>query len=114
METDFNAWYGRSDKGFLEMIGHFIRKTRINLNKTQQEIADNTGLNRSTIIQIEKGKGGTLISFIQILRALESLQLLSAFEVSKSISPLLLAEMEMKQRKRARKTKKDSSTKSDW
>lgn len=114
METNFNSWYGRSDRSFLEMIGQYLRKTRLNQNKTQDEIASITGLNRSTIIQIEKGQGGTLLSLIQILRALNSLEVLQSLELSTQISPLLVAEMEKKQRRRARKQKTQDMPDSDW
>lgn len=116
MDINSNIWYGKNNKSFLEMIGQFIRHKRIEQNKTQQALAEATGLNRSTIVLIEKGQGGTMLSFIQILRALDALELLHTFEYTSEISPLLIAEMEKKQRKRASKYKKtNTNTKdSDW
>lgn len=114
MNPNINLWYGRSDRSFLEMIGQFLRNTRLNQNKTQDEIAAATGLNRSTIIQLEKGAGGTLLSLVQVLRALNVLEVLQSLEVSTQISPLLVAEMEKKQRRRARKQKPSDIPDSDW
>jgi hypothetical protein len=68
------------------------------------------------MVQIEKGAGGTLLSFIQILRALEQLQIFEHFEIKQQFSPLQLAKLEQNKRQRA-STKKDSQNKkpkSDW
>lgn len=105
----------RSDKEVLSMLGEFIRKSRLEQNKTQQQLADEAGLNRSTIIVLEKGEGGTLSTFLQVLRVLDKLSLMGYFEYKRPISPLLLAEAEHNERKRARKKPvKNYPKKSDW
>ncbi len=114
MERDARYWYGMSDPAILEILGNFIQKTRLNRNKTQQEISDFAGINRSTLVQIEKGNGSTLLSFIQVLRALEQLHLLEAFEVKQEISPLQLAKIEMEKRQRASKKATPNKPKSNW
>ena len=95
-------------------MGNFIRKTRLSKNKTQQAISEIAGINRTTLVQIEKGYGSTLLSFIQVLRALEQFHLLDTFVVKQEISPLQLAEIEMKKRLRARKKTSSNKPKSDW
>lgn len=102
MEKASIDWYSMSDKGILNLIGQFIHETRLQQNKTQQQVADSTGMNRSTIGQIEKGNGGTLLSVLQILRVLEQLPVLQSFEIVQKISPLKLAKLEQQKRKRAR------------
>jgi transcriptional regulator with XRE-family HTH domain len=105
-----------SDPAFLEQLGIFVQQTRLQQNKTQQQVALAAGVNRSTIVQVEKGGGGTLLSFIQILRALEQLHLFQNFEIKEQFSPLQLAKMQQKKRQRA-SVKKDSQIKkpkSDW
>jgi transcriptional regulator with XRE-family HTH domain len=115
MNNDFKYWYGMSDPAILEIVGSFIRKTRLSQNLTQQDISEIAGINRSTLIQIEKGKGGTLLSFIQILRALKQMQLLEVFEVKQELSPLQLAKVEMKRRQRAgKKTSEKNKPESAW
>lgn len=103
MEKDNKSRYAMSDPANLKVLGDFIQKTRLQQNRTQQEVAEAAGVNRSTIVQIENGGGGTLLTFIQILRALEQLHLLKHFEIGNQISPLELAKIEQKKRKRARK-----------
>ncbi len=101
MEKGIRYWYAMSDPAILEVLGDFIQKTRLQKNKTQQEVAAAAGINRSTIVQIENGGGGTLLSFIQILRALEQLHLFQSFEIRQQLSPLQLAKVELKKRQRA-------------
>ena len=107
-------WYAMSDPAILEVLGNFIQKTRLSRNKTQQEISDMAGINRSTLVQIEKGNGSTLLSFIQTLRALEQLPVLDSFEIKQEISPLQLAKIEMKKRLRASKNATPNKPKSHW
>jgi transcriptional regulator with XRE-family HTH domain len=115
MEKASIDWYSTSDHGILHMIGQFIQDTRLQQNKTQQQIADAAGINRSTVGQIEKGKGGTLISLLQILRVLEQLPVLSEFEIKQKISPLQIAKIAQQKRQRARnKDINDNTPKVNW
>ncbi len=114
MDKDTRYRYGMSDPAILEVLGNFIQKTRLSKNKTQQAISEIAGINRSTLVQIEKGNGSTLLSFVQVLRALEQLHLLETFEVKQEISPLQLAKIEMKKRLRARQKTSSNKPKSDW
>ena len=108
MEKVSIDWYAMTDKGVLNLIGQFIQETRLQQNKTQQQVADSAGINRSTVGQIEKGNGGTLLSLLQILRVLEQLPALQSFEKEQKISPLQLAKLEQQKRQRARNS--DTST----
>ena len=116
MEKDNKYWHAMSDPAIMEVLGRFIQQVRLQQNKTQQEVAKAAGINRSTLVQLEKGAGGTMLSFIQVLRALEQLHLLQYFEVRQELSPLQLAKIEQKKRVRASSKKEDSGTKpkSDW
>ena len=110
MEKSIKYWHAMNDPALLEMLGKYIQQVRLQQNKTQQQIAAAAGLNRATVVQIEKGAGGTMISFVQILRALEQLQILEHFEVKPQISPLQLAKLEQNKRQRA-SAKKESPIK---
>jgi transcriptional regulator with XRE-family HTH domain len=116
MENLNNTWHAMSDPAILKKLGGYIQQTRLQQNKTQQDLSEAAGINRSTLIQMEKGSGGTLLSLIQILRALGQLELFQNFEIREQISPLQLAKMEQKKRKRARRKPGDAkvNTKSEW
>jgi transcriptional regulator with XRE-family HTH domain len=75
MEKGINYWHAMSDPALLEIIGKFIQQTRLQQNKTQQQVATAAGVNRSTLVQIENGGSVTMLSLVQILRALGQLQL---------------------------------------
>jgi transcriptional regulator with XRE-family HTH domain len=104
MENTNIKWHELSDNALQTMIGQFIQQSRIRQNKSQQEVANAAGINRSTLSQIENGRGGTLLSLIQILRVLDQISFLKNFQVEEKVSPLYLAKMEMKKRRRTRKT----------
>lgn len=91
-----------SNPALIEFIGSYIKDWRLKQNKTQQQVAECAGVNRSTVVLLEKGIGGTLSSLIQVLRALEQLHLLEIFKVERTLSPLQLAKLEQKKRRRAR------------
>ncbi len=105
MENININWNELSDGAVLEQVGRFVQQSRLQQNKSQQQVADAAGVNRSTLSQIENGKGGTLISLIQILRVLGQLSFVKAFQVEDRPSPMYLATLELKKRKRARSTK---------
>lgn len=105
MEKADIDWNVLSDVALLEKIGQFVQQSRLRQNKSQQQIADDAGVNRSTVSQIENGHGGTLLSLIQILRVLNHASFLKVFQVEEKVSPLYLAKMELKKRKRARSPK---------
>ena len=104
-----------SDGALMETIGSFIKYHRLQQNKTQDQLAKDAGIARSTLSLFEKGMNTSLLVFIQLLRTLKLLHLLNEFQVKPQISPLQLAKLEHTKRVRARrKVEKKSITKSDW
>jgi transcriptional regulator with XRE-family HTH domain len=95
-------WVQMSDVAIVKQIGSYIKQMRLQQNKTQAQLADMAGLNRWTISQIENGESITLTSFIQILRALDSLFVLNVFEVPDEISPLEYAKLKKHKKERVR------------
>lgn len=104
-----------SDHAIMEKIGAFIKQQRLEQNKTQIQLALDAGINRSTLVDLEQGKSGNLITFIQVLRALNYLDVFEHFEIKTKISPIQLAELEMAKRQRASKSKLSKpKPKSTW
>ena len=101
---------GMSDNAIAQRLGLFIKHHRLDQNKTQSQLAKEAGMNRSTVFEFEHGRGGNLVSFIQLLRSLNQLSLLEQFEITQQISPLQLAEMEHAKRKRASKPRSKKQT----
>lgn len=60
-----------TDVEYLELLGVRIKEQRLNLNISQQELADFAGVSRNTIRLLENGKGIGLLSFVRVLRKLD-------------------------------------------
>ena len=105
-----------SDKALVEHIGAFVRHHRVEQNKTQDELATAAGISRSTLSLLERGETVTVTILIQVLRVLDQLHVLSAFEVKETLSPLALVKLQKEKRQRARSTSKKSeeNNKTDW
>jgi len=116
MEKSDKQWNSLSNNAILDLLGDFIKQNRLMQNKTQDEIANIAGLNRTTLIQIENGGGGTLLSWIQIIRAIDQLYVFKSFQVQPQISPIQLAKLEVRKRQRSVTKKKNikPNSKSDW
>ncbi|MBK6834269.1 MAG: helix-turn-helix transcriptional regulator [Bacteroidetes bacterium] len=114
--TNINAL---SDSAIVETLSTYIKHHRLQQNKTQSQLAIDANINRSTLVEFEKGKRANLITFIQLLRALNLLDVLMHFEIKQQLSPIQLAKLDQLKRKRAsKKTVKQSQNKkkpkSNW
>jgi transcriptional regulator with XRE-family HTH domain len=103
-----------SDKTLAAFIGQFIRSKRIEQCITQSQLAKNAGISRSTLVLLEKGETASLGSLLQVLRILNQLHVLAAFEITPVISPLFMAKEEMTKRQRVRTRPSSQQPKSDW
>jgi len=103
-----------SDHALTKQIGAFIRHHRLEQNRTQDNLAIAAGISRSTLSLLERGETVTLATLIQVLRTLDQLQVMGAFEIQQRISPMALAKAEKAKRKRASSDKAKSTSKSDW
>ncbi len=90
-----------SDPSILKEIGKKVKTFRLQKNLTQEEMAQKIGINRATIREMEKGRPSSLLTFIQILRVLGKLDLLSSITNIPTISPIQLAKLQSKIRQRA-------------
>ena len=104
-----------SDKALVETIGAFIKHHRLDLNRTQHEVAEQAGISRSTLSLLEKGETVTVPTLSQVLRVLELLHIMDNFQILEQISPLQLAKLEQVKRGRARgKKETDDNPESEW
>jgi DNA-binding XRE family transcriptional regulator len=101
----FISWHSMSDQALAAHIGAFVKHHRLEHNKTQDALSHEAGISRSTLSLLERGETVTLSTLIQVLRVLDQLQVMEAFRVRQTISPLALAKLEQGKRKRARSSK---------
>lgn len=116
MEKTNIKWASLSDNAVLSQIGEYLRHERLKQNQTQVKVAENAGINRWTINKIEKGEAISLTSLIQILRALKLMNVFSSFKIENEISPIELAKLEQRKRKRASPNSayKTNSGENEW
>jgi transcriptional regulator with XRE-family HTH domain len=113
-DQSFTNWVSMSDKALAEQIGAFVRHHRIAQNKTQNVLAAEAGISRSTLSLLERGEAVMLGTLIQVLRVLDQLQIMGAFEIQDSISPLALAKLQKEKRQRASGKKEQKTDETDW
>lgn len=115
-ENTNTDWLKMSDAAIVEQLGAFVKHTRVEQNITQSQLAEEAGLSRWTITQIEKGESVTLSTFIQVLRALDILYVLNHFVINNEISPIEYAKLQEKKRRRAgrRKSNEEESEDLGW
>lgn len=100
-DKSYIQWYSMSDRALAKHIGRFIKHHRLEQNKTQDALSKAAGVSRSTLSLLERGETVTLATLIQVLRALDQIQLMESFEVKQQVSPIALARAEKAKRQRA-------------
>lgn len=113
-DNSFIFWDSMNDDALVRHIGAFVRHHRIEQNRTQDVLAAQAGISRSTLSLLERGGTVTLATLIQVLRVLDQLQVMEVFSIQQSISPLELAKQEKKKRKRAGRKKDTKQDEIDW
>ena len=114
--TEYNdILFGQSssDDAVLADLGAQLKQMRLNRNLTQKQLGELSGLSRSAISDLENGAGGTMRSLVQLLRALGKLEILDHFKTEAPVSPIQIAKMRGKIRKRASGTTKNDNDKND-
>jgi len=105
-----------SDTAILYEIGNSIKQTRLKKNITQDELAKLSGLDRTTISQLENGRAATLLTLVRVLRSLDKLDKLNNFFNEPDVSPLAAVKLKKQTRKRAsgKKSNSESNKESEW
>ncbi|MDR1980829.1 MAG: helix-turn-helix transcriptional regulator [Tannerellaceae bacterium] len=93
-----------------------LKQMRLNRNLTQGELSRLSGISRSAISDLENKGSGSMNSFVRILRALEKLEILNHFISEAPVSPIQIAKLKGKTRKRASGVSKRKSDReeSEW
>lgn len=112
-DTSNSNWSSMTDKSLMETIGQFIQHHRLNQNKSQDSVATDAGISRSTLSLLERGEKVTLASLLQVLRVLDLLYVMDTFKVSDEISPIEYAKLQKNKRQKA-SGKSNSDPHSEW
>jgi transcriptional regulator with XRE-family HTH domain len=90
-----------SDDATLGELGRRVAQLRLDRDLTQQQLADEAGISRHTLLRLEDGQSVTLSAFLRVLRALELLDGLEVLVPEPLPSPLAQLERQGGQRQRA-------------
>lgn len=101
MDLNNINWEVMADPAIVKEIGKRLKQIRLNKNISQEELAKKSGLDRTTISRMESGRAATLLTLIQVLRALGRLNILDIFLEEPEISPLNLLKIQVSKRKKA-------------
>jgi transcriptional regulator with XRE-family HTH domain len=107
-------FYSMADKGIEIELGNRLKSLRLRKNITQQELAEATTLSLNAVKALEKGRG-KLSTLIAVLRELGALQELDNLIPAATVSPLQLAKMQGKKRRRASGSRSSAGeSESEW
>lgn len=98
----------KGDKTILKEIGSYIKQRRIAQGITQDDLAKQAAVSRSTLSLIERGENISLSNLIKILRMLDALYVFNEFKTPDQFSPLQLAKIVREPRQRVYSRKKES------
>lgn len=90
-----------SDKAAIALIGERIQRERLNQNMTQQDLAEHAGIGVRTLRSLENGENPTVETLIRTLRALGRLGAIDALLPEPGLSPIQLAKLQGRERRRA-------------
>lgn len=90
-----------TDDAILAVLGGRLAQRRLELQLTQEMLAEQAGVSKRTVERIEAGATAQMSTLIRLLRALELLDRLEALVPEAGPRPMDLAQLKGKARKRA-------------
>lgn len=103
-----------SDAAILKELGQRLRAARLNRNWTQSALAKQAGIGRRTLQKAEEGEVTTLATLTAILRGLSLLEQLDQLLPPPPQSPVQLALLQGRKRRRASKKRPSNTRSNNW
>ena len=102
----------KSDKELLKAFGEKFKTARVAVNISQEKLARQTGVSRTTITRLESGENVSLLHTITLLREIGELEgFTKLMDKSHIVDPELAFKQKEKQRKKAKRDGTRSSIK---
>jgi transcriptional regulator with XRE-family HTH domain len=108
MKTD-----AMSDGAILVEVGRRLQVHRLNLNLSQTDVAAKGGVSRRALQKLESGQACTLTLLVRVLRALGRLDALDGFLPEPGLSPIQLAKLKGRERRRAGGSRRSRERRAD-
>jgi transcriptional regulator with XRE-family HTH domain len=90
----------------LDELGARLARTRLEQNVSQEQLASEAGVSKSTVERIETGREVKVTSLVRILRALGRLELLDQLLPEPLPSPIERARIQGRRRQRAAESRR--------
>lgn len=97
-----------TDAAIVRELGRRLRRARLNRDISQEDLASQARMSVSTLKKLESGGGIRLVGLISVLRALAALDELDALVPAPGPSPLSLAKLHGRVRRRASRSRGSS------
>ncbi|MCQ2324557.1 MAG: helix-turn-helix domain-containing protein [Paludibacteraceae bacterium] len=91
------------DEEILKRVGAKLKELRVERNMKQKELSERSGLSMFSISQIETGHNTSVLSLVQILKALDRMDMFEPFLKEKEVDPALLDKFLQSQQQLVRK-----------
>ena len=105
MTTSNINWIGLKDTDLVAQLCKEMKRMRLDRDLSQAEVARRGGLDRTTVVKLEAGRAATLLTVVQVLRAIDRLDVLDLFHTEPQPTPYMVMEQQAayyrKQRTRA-------------
>ena len=95
-----------SDHEVLQQLANYFKRSRINLQLTQQDIATQAGLDRGVVSRFENGENISLLNFLTLMRSVSKLDRLQELANEERPDPRIVRKTEPQ---RVRKSKDEPS-----
>lgn len=86
-------------------LGRRLARRRLQKNLTQQQLAEEAGVDRKAVLRLEAGEPVQMITLVRVLRALGLLEALEHLIPDAGPTPIELLEMQGRERQRASGTR---------
>jgi len=93
-----------NEEEILKKIGAKLKELRLDQNMKQKELAEKSGLSMFSISQMETGHNTSVLSLVQVLGALDRMDMIEPFLKEKEVDPELLERFLQNQPVRKRAT----------
>ena len=103
-----------TDEAILVELGGRLVRRRLELQLTQEMLAEQAGVSKRTVERVEAGATTQMSTMIRILRVLELLDRLETLVPEAGLRPMDLLKLKGKERKRARSKRKPTDEVLPW
>ena len=94
---------GKSNQEIASDLGAQIKNARLQINRTQADVALQANISRRAVQALEAGAGSSLETFIAVCRCIGKTDWIYAFAPTPTVSPMLVLQFKTRAEKMIRK-----------